>query len=303
MCVVAQSRAALPVSSMKTSSSVALRTCRSEIATPRASTSAISAATRACSRSRVVNRARSSSHARVVDARRSGARSAAIERRRGRRATRTAARSIATIEILRRAGGDDLAVIDDRDAIAELFGFFDVVRRQQHGVAVLLHPRDFAVQLAPGLRVEARRRLVEEDELGSVHECQREREPLPLAARERVERRVGLWRRARSVRAVSPGVDCRGRTTPKSVSASRGVILSCSAVVCSAAPIFCFTSRGCRRASMPQTSIVAGVRLAQADRCTRRVVVLPDPFGPSSPKISPSRDLEATRRARPGPSP
>ena len=69
-------------------------------------------------------------------------------------------------QLARRAGRDDAAAIDDRDAVAELLGFVQVVRRQQHRVAVLLHLQDVAVQLAAGLRVEAGRRLVEEDELG-----------------------------------------------------------------------------------------------------------------------------------------
>ena len=59
-------------------------------------------------------------------------------------------------------------------------------------MAVALHPRDLAVQLAARLRVEAGGRLVEEHELGLVDEREREREPLPLAARQRVERGVGL---------------------------------------------------------------------------------------------------------------
>ena len=61
------------------------------------------------------------------------------------------------------------------------------MRRQQDGVAVLLHPRDVAVQLAARLRVEAGRRLVEEDELRSVDERECQGEPLALPARERVE--------------------------------------------------------------------------------------------------------------------
>ena len=48
------------------------------------------------------------------------------------------------------------------------------------------------MQIAARLRIEAGRRLVEEHELGVVDERQRQREPLALAARQRVERRVGL---------------------------------------------------------------------------------------------------------------
>ena len=104
------------------------------------------------------------------------------------------------------AGRDDPALVDDREAIAEQLGFLDVVRRQQHRVAVALHPPDLAVQLAPRLRVEAGRGFVEEDQLGIVDEREREREPLTLPARERVERRVAPSRRARSARAARRGV-------------------------------------------------------------------------------------------------
>ena len=69
---------------------------------------------------------------------------------------------------------------------------FEIVRRQQHRVPVVLHLRDLAVQLAPRLRIEPGGRLVEEDELGLVDERQRQRQPLPLSARQRVERRVGF---------------------------------------------------------------------------------------------------------------
>ena len=48
------------------------------------------------------------------------------------------------------------------------------------------------VQLAARLRVEPCCRLVQKDELGLVDEGQSQRQPLPLSARQRVERRVGL---------------------------------------------------------------------------------------------------------------
>ena len=55
-----------------------------------------------------------------------------------------------------------------------------------------LHPGDLTVQLAARLRVEPGRRLVQEHELGIVDEGEGERQALPLSARERLERRVGL---------------------------------------------------------------------------------------------------------------
>ena len=89
-------------------------------------------------------------------------------------------------------GRDDQSLIDHRDAIAQGLGFADVVGRQPHRVSVALHPQDFAVELAARLRVEAGRRLVEEDQLGLVDEGERQREALALAAGQRIERGVRL---------------------------------------------------------------------------------------------------------------
>ena len=96
-------------------------------------------------------------------------------------------------EIVRRAERDDPAVVDDRDTIAEMFRFVNVMRREQHRVAVLPRSRDFVVQLAAGLRIPARGRLVLKHDLRSVHEGERERQPLPLSFRQRVERRIGFF--------------------------------------------------------------------------------------------------------------
>ena len=135
------------------------------------------------------------------------------------------------IRLARRAGGDDAAAIDDRDPIAELLGLVDVVRGQQHRVAVAFHLRDFGVQFAARLRIEPGRRLVQKDELRVVDERQRDGEPLSLPSRQRVEAGVRLLGRARTAAAVGRGVPCPDRTSAKSVKASRGVILSCSAIV------------------------------------------------------------------------
>ena len=82
--------------------------------------------------------------------------------------------------------------VDDRDPVAEQLRFVEMMRGQQDRVAVLLHPQDVVVQLAPGLRIEPGRRLVEQHDLGLVHEREGQREPLTLAAGQRVEWRVRL---------------------------------------------------------------------------------------------------------------
>ena len=64
--------------------------------------------------------------------------------------------------------------------------------RQQDGVAVLLHFRDVAVELAACLRVEPGRRLVQEDDLRFVDERERQGQPLALTAGKSVEGGVAL---------------------------------------------------------------------------------------------------------------
>src|SRR4051794_12369833 len=87
-------------------------------------------------------------------------------------------------QLARRAGGDDQAVLDDRDAIGQLLRLVEVVGREQHGLVELLEPADHAPRGAPRGGVEARRGLVEEHQLGVAHQRQRQVEPAPLPTRE-----------------------------------------------------------------------------------------------------------------------
>ncbi len=80
--------------------------------------------------------------------------------------------------------GDDLAVIHDRDPIAEALGFLHVVRREQHRAPVGAEAADDLPQLAARLRVETRRGLVEKEQLGFADERTGDREPLLLPARQ-----------------------------------------------------------------------------------------------------------------------
>ena len=111
------------------------------------------------------------------------------------------------------------------------------------------------MEIAARLRVEGRGRLVEEDQFGPVDEGERERKALALAARECGEVGVGLVGETEAIEQLAGGQPLRIERAEQRQRFA-GVIWSCSDVVCSAAPIFCFTSRGCRRASMPQTSML-----------------------------------------------
>src|SRR4051794_23915682 len=91
-----------------------------------------------------------------------------------------------------RAHLEDAALLDDRHAVAERLRLVEVVRRQQHRLAQSLQRADGAPRGPPRGRVEARRRLVEEDELGVADEREGEVQPAQLAAGQRPRQRVLL---------------------------------------------------------------------------------------------------------------
>src|SRR2546427_12949888 len=96
-------------------------------------------------------------------------------------------------QLARRPKRNDLAVIHDRDAVAQALGFLHVVGREQHGPAVRAEPADDFPQLPSRLRIQAGRRLIEEQQLGFADERARDGEALLLAARERHDARLALF--------------------------------------------------------------------------------------------------------------
>ena len=87
--------------------------------------------------------------------------------------------------LLQRARGafrDHRAVIDDHDAVAEHVGLVQVMRGQEHRGAPVPQAADVVPQAGPVLRVESGARLVQEQDLGLVHDAERHVEPPPLAA-------------------------------------------------------------------------------------------------------------------------
>ena len=115
-----------------------------EIDTPRASTSDIRAANRPAHGGRLEAGAVPLER-QVLDARSAPAASPASSARHGRQRDGLHRRGLRQ-QLLRRAGRDDLPVVDDRDAVAELFRFLDVVRGEQDGITVLLHADDLPMR-------------------------------------------------------------------------------------------------------------------------------------------------------------
>ena len=152
---------------------------------------------------------------------------------------------------------------------------------------------DHAPQLVAALRVEAGRRLVEEQHRRPVHQRGGEVEPPPHPARVGAHRPVaGVGQREAARAARRPGAGCRPArrcaSRPTSRRFSRPVRFSSTAAYWPARPIAPRTSCGSlthvdRRAprAVPASGRSTVVRI-------RTAVVLPAPLGPSNPKIVPS---------------
>ena len=89
------------------------------------------------------------------------------------------------LQFPRRSDGDDFAGIDDGYAIAEAFGFLDVVSGQQDGALFAAQFVDEGVDFEAHLRIEAGGGLVEEEQRWVVDEAEGDGEALLLSAGER----------------------------------------------------------------------------------------------------------------------
>ncbi len=96
------------------------------------------------------------------------------------------------LELGEGAVGDDPALVEDRDPVGEVLGLVEVLRREQHRRALARERLDGPPHLEPRLRVEPRRRLVEEEHGRVADEAHRDVEaaahapgvgPRPLPAR------------------------------------------------------------------------------------------------------------------------
>src|SRR5690242_8013683 len=87
------------------------------------------------------------------------------------------------LQLARRSQGDHVSVIDNGHPVAEPLCLLHVMRRQDDRASFGLKARDQVPQLAARLRVEASRRLVEENQLRIPDESARDSQSLLLAAR------------------------------------------------------------------------------------------------------------------------
>ena len=73
-------------------------------------------------------------------------------------------------QLVHRADREQLAGVDDGDAIAEALGFFHVVGRVDDGAALAVQRFDVLEDLVARLRIDADRGLVEQQQVRLVHE-------------------------------------------------------------------------------------------------------------------------------------
>src|SRR5436190_390170 len=82
------------------------------------------------------------------------------------------------LELVGGAFGDDVAVVDDPDAVGEHVRFLEVLRGQEDGhLVVACKTSNLVPESRPALDVQPGRRLVEEEDAGAVDERHRQIEP------------------------------------------------------------------------------------------------------------------------------
>ncbi len=94
---------------------------------------------------------------------------------------------VLTDERERRSLGHDVAAVHDDQAVAQLLGLVHVVGGEHQGDALLLEPEELLPHHVPRLRVETRRRLVEQQHVGAVDQRPRDRQAALHAARQLVD--------------------------------------------------------------------------------------------------------------------
>ena len=203
-----------------------------------------------------------------------------------------------TANVVRPWRGDDLAhralrhqpAVGDVGELVAALGLVHVVRADQHRDAVRREAVQLFPEFAPRVGVDARGRLVEQQQSRPVQHARGEREALLPAARQRA-RRAGRARpsrprssiaRSTAARAIVHLVDARDEVevlADRQVFPEREALRHVADVALDRRRIAC----GCRsrgRCPLPESGV-------SRPHMMRIDVVLPLPFGPRKPKISP----------------
>ena len=95
-------------------------------------------------------------------------------------------------QLARRLIGDQLAMVDDRDAVAQLLGFLEIMGGQHHRHALPVEPADIVPQLLAKLDVDPGGRLVEHQDRRRMNHRLGHQQPPLHAARQGARIGVGL---------------------------------------------------------------------------------------------------------------
>ena len=202
------------------------------------------------------------------------------------------------LQLLRRAVRDHPAVVDHDDAVGQRVGLLEVLRRQQHGDALAEQLPDGLPHPLAARRVQAGRRLVEEQDRRPRHQRRRQVEPPAHAARVALHHPVGgvgqlelLEQLGRPGARRRPG-PCRRARRPARGSGVRSAAGRAwrpgRRRRCGGAPR---PGVGRRRSPPPWP---ARRRAGPAWSGSAPPSSCPAPFGPSSPRIDPAGTAKST---------
>ena len=199
-----------------------------------------------------------------------------------------------------RVAGDDLAVVDDDDAVAQALGLFHVVRGVEQRLAATAQRLEVVEDGVAALRIDADGRLVEDQDVGIVDQRGGDVEAPLHAAAEGLRLVAGAVGQAdqlraprRRARAAARRRGRRARRTAPGWRRRRGSRRSRAP----AARRRCGAWRRARSRSAPSAIAPLPTKTSPRSAPTRpqsiaTVVDLPAPFGPSRPTISPAPTLE-----------
>ena len=200
----------------------------------------------------------------------------------------------AELQRARRVERDDLALGEEGDARAELVGLVHVVRREEDRRAAVGERAHDLAQVARRLRVQAARRLVEEQHARRVEQRAREQQALAHAGRERLDLALGDLAQAhlaRAPRAARPLRQPVERAEELEVLLRRRALVDVRRLgdevdLRRGSPRARAARRGRAPCARPLVGFARPVRI-------RIIVDLPAPLWPSRPKISPGAASQA----------
>ena len=179
------------------------------------------------------------------------------------------------------------------DAVTRLLDLGQDVRRQENGPALGLGLADDAVEYLLDERVQARRRLVEEQQVGPVLEGDDQPDLLLVALRVLAELARRVHVQARDQVLLVRLVDAAAQVGEVLERLAAGEVVVQDELAGQVADAGDGSRPGRRSVSMPK--IVARPLVGRIwSRRVRIIVVLPAPFGPRKPNASPSSTSRST---------